>query len=74
MSPTPWTLRIEDMRTLEKVEWSPDGVCVVVGPNGSGKTTLFTAMTLLSAIFLREPAEALRRVSPTKPAPCRRAT
>jgi predicted ATPase len=66
MGPHPWTLRIEDLRTLEKVEWSPDGVCVVVGPNGSGKTTLLNALMLLSLAFSRDMDTALRHVSPAQ--------
>lgn len=66
MPPTPWTLRIKDMRAFEKVAWSPDGVCVVVGPNGSGKTTLLNALMLLSLVFIRDMDTALRLVSPAQ--------
>jgi energy-coupling factor transporter ATP-binding protein EcfA2 len=41
------TLKVKNFRCLRNVDWSPDGVCVLVGPNGSGKTTLFDALTFL---------------------------
>src|SRR5262249_24516708 len=40
-------LKVRNYRCLRNVEWSPDGVCVLVGPNGSGKTTLFDALDFL---------------------------
>jgi predicted ATPase len=36
---------------LQRVEWEPNGVCLVVGPNGSGKTSLLRAFSFLQAVF-----------------------
>jgi predicted ATPase len=42
-----FTLGVRNFRGLLRVEWSPSGVCAVVGPNGSGKTTLIDVLQLL---------------------------
>lgn len=42
-----FTLRVQNFRGLRRVEWSPSGVCALVGPNGSGKTTLIDVLSLL---------------------------
>lgn len=42
-----FTLSVRNFRGLLRVEWSPSGVCAVVGPNGSGKTTLIDVLQLL---------------------------
>lgn len=42
-----FTLSVRNFRGLRRVEWSPSGVCAVVGPNGSGKTTLIDVLQLL---------------------------
>lgn len=44
-------LKVKNFRCLRNVDWSPDGVCVLVGPNGSGKTTLFDALNFLRLAF-----------------------
>ncbi|WP_164007872.1 AAA family ATPase [Pyxidicoccus trucidator] len=43
-----FTLEVHNFRGLRRVEWTPSGVCAVVGPNGSGKTTLIDVLQLLS--------------------------
>jgi predicted ATPase len=43
-----FTLEVRNFRGLRRVEWTPSGVCAVVGPNGSGKTTLIDVLQLLS--------------------------
>jgi predicted ATPase len=40
-------LQVKNFRCLRAVDWSPDGVCVVVGANGSGKTTLLDSLDFL---------------------------
>jgi predicted ATPase len=40
-------LRIENFRALRNVDWSPVGVCALVGPNASGKTTLLDVPAML---------------------------
>ena len=40
-----FTLTVRNYRGLRSVQWSPSGVCALVGPNGSGKTTLIDALT-----------------------------
>ncbi|HYO70300.1 MAG TPA: AAA family ATPase [Archangium sp.] len=42
-----FTLSVRNYRGLRRVEWSPSGVCALVGPNGSGKTTLIDVLRLL---------------------------
>ncbi len=45
------TLEVENFRCLERVKWSPEGVCALVGPNGAGKTTLLNALEFLAVYF-----------------------
>jgi predicted ATPase len=42
-----FTLSVRNYRGLRRVDWSPSGVCALVGPNGSGKTTLIDVLQLL---------------------------
>ncbi|WNG40653.1 AAA family ATPase [Archangium violaceum] len=42
-----FTLSVRNYRGLRRVDWSPSGVCALVGPNGSGKTTLLDVLQLL---------------------------
>lgn len=42
-----FTLTVRNFRGLRHIEWSPSGVCALVGPNGSGKTTLIDVLQLL---------------------------
>jgi predicted ATPase len=44
-----FTLEVRNFRGLRRVEWTPSGVCAIVGPNGSGKTTLIDVLDLLNA-------------------------
>src|SRR5262245_16421399 len=52
-------LKVKNFRCLRNVDWSPDGVCVLVGPNGSGKTTLFDAMGFLRLAYERNLSQAV---------------
>jgi predicted ATPase len=56
-----FTLEVRNFRGLRRVEWTPSGVCAVVGPNGSGKTTLIDVLDLLSAGTLIGFAKALEQ-------------
>jgi predicted ATPase len=42
-----FTLKVRNYRGLRQVDWSPEGVCALVGPNGSGKTTLLRVLDVL---------------------------
>ncbi|HLL04043.1 MAG TPA: AAA family ATPase [Myxococcaceae bacterium] len=42
-----FTLTVQNFRGLRRVQWSPSGVCALVGPNGSGKTTLIDVLQIL---------------------------
>lgn len=57
--PCPVTLSVRDFRGLAQVDWSPEGVCLVVGPNGSGKTTLLDAISFLCGAFARGVPQAV---------------
>jgi predicted ATPase len=56
----PLRLTAQDLNVLSRVDWSPEGVCLVVGPNGSGKTTLLQALAFLRDAFQRGVTEAVR--------------
>jgi recombinational DNA repair ATPase RecF len=61
-----FTLSVRNFRGLRRVEWSPSGVCAVVGPNGSGKTTLIDVVQLLrDAYGLRSFNAPPMRLSPS---------
>lgn len=44
---------------LQRIEWQPDGVSIVVGPNGSGKTSLLRAFEFLQNTFLSSVLKAV---------------
>jgi predicted ATPase len=46
-----FTLSVRNYRGLRRVDWSPSGVCALVGPNGSGKTTLIDVLQLLQDAY-----------------------
>ncbi len=52
-------LRVRNYRGLRVVDWSPEGVCALVGANGSGKTTLLDVPALLGDAIDRGLARAL---------------
>jgi predicted ATPase len=45
--------QINNYRILQAIDFSPDGVCLIVGANGCGKTTLLSAIELLRNAFER---------------------
>lgn len=53
MSPPPFRIRVRDFRVLERLDWSPEGVCVLSGANGVGKSTTLDAFRFLRALFSR---------------------
>jgi predicted ATPase len=52
-------LQVRNYRGLRAVDWSPEGVCALVGANGSGKTTLLDVPALLGDALDRGLARAL---------------
>jgi predicted ATPase len=52
-------LQVRNYRGLRAIDWSPDGVCALVGANGSGKTTLLDVPALLGDALDRGLARAL---------------
>jgi len=52
-------LEVRNYRGLREVDWSPTGVCALVGANGSGKTTLLDVPALLGDALDRGLARAL---------------
>lgn len=57
-----FTLRIRDFRVIERLDWRPEGVCVLSGANGAGKSTTLDALKFLRALFLWGHESALRAV------------
>jgi predicted ATPase len=56
-----FTLHVENLRALRRVNWAPEGVCALVGPNGSGKSTLLQVLRFLALTATRRPEEAARQ-------------
>ena len=56
-----FTLHVENLRALRRVEWSPEGVCALVGANGSGKSTLLQVLRFLNVAVTRGVDEAFRQ-------------
>jgi predicted ATPase len=54
-----FSLKVRNYRGLREIDWSPDGVCALVGANGSGKTTLLDVPALLRDALERGLARAL---------------
>lgn len=52
-------LQVRNYRGLRAVDWSPEGVCALVGANGSGKTTLLDVPAMLGDALARGLARAL---------------
>lgn len=50
---------MRNYRGLREIDWSPEGVCALVGANGSGKTTLLDVPALLRDALDRGLARAL---------------
>lgn len=57
----PFRLQVRNYRGLREVDWSPQGVCALVGANGSGKTTLLDVPALLGDALDRGLARALEQ-------------
>jgi predicted ATPase len=57
----PLRLQVRNYRGLRAVDWSPEGVCALVGANGSGKTTLLDVPALLGDALDRGLARALEQ-------------
>lgn len=55
----PFRLQVRNYRGLRNVNWSPEGVCALVGANGSGKTTVLDVPVLLGDALNRGVARAL---------------
>jgi predicted ATPase len=62
--PSPSAIRVEtrNFRALRWTDWTPSGVCVLVGPNGSGKTTLLTLLEFLRNAYLRSAPSAIDHI------------
>src|SRR6266404_2040080 len=52
-------LKVRNFRCLRAVDWSPEGVCVLVGANGSGKTTLLDSLDFLRLAFEQPPLNVI---------------
>jgi hypothetical protein len=57
-----FTLRAQSFRILERLEWSPAGVCLLSGNNGAGKSTVLDALQFLRTLFERGHEAAFRKV------------
>lgn len=47
------TFRAVNFRALERLEWCPEGVCLLAGANGAGKTTVLGTLAFLRELFER---------------------
>lgn len=59
---TDLTLRAQNFRTLERLEWSPRGVCLLAGANGAGKSTTLDALLFLRVLFERGHEAAFQHI------------
>ena len=57
-----FTIRVRDFRALRRLDWSPEGVCVLSGANGAGKSTTLDALRFLRALFCWGHESAFRLV------------
>lgn len=55
-------LTVHNYRVLKDIDWTPSGVCLLVGPNGSGKTTLLSVLELLRGSFQYSLAPAIEYI------------
>lgn len=44
-------LELANFRALKRLDWSPEGVCLLSGANGAGKTSAFDALLFLRTLF-----------------------
>ncbi len=55
-----FTLRVQNLRGLRDIEWSPKEICLLIGGNGAGKSTLLLCLRLLNLAFATNLADAVR--------------
>ena len=48
---TRFTIKAQNFRVLERLDWSPAGVCLLSGANGAGKSTVLDALLFLRTLF-----------------------
>lgn len=56
------TLRAENFRVLQRLDWSPSGVCLLSGANGGGKSTALDALIFLRVLFDKGHEAAFQRI------------
>ena len=44
-------IELANFRALKRLDWSPEGVCLLSGANGAGKTSAFDALLFLRTLF-----------------------
>jgi predicted ATPase len=44
-------VELANFRALKRLDWSPEGVCLLSGANGAGKTSAFDALLFLRTLF-----------------------
>ncbi|HSJ99631.1 MAG TPA: AAA family ATPase [Kofleriaceae bacterium] len=59
---TRFTIRAQNFRVLERLEWSPEGVCLLSGANGTGKSTVLDVLQFLRTLFERGHEAAFLKV------------
>ncbi|MBK9645033.1 MAG: AAA family ATPase [Deltaproteobacteria bacterium] len=47
-------IELANFRALKRLDWSPEGVCLLSGANGAGKTSAFDALLFLHSAFTYE--------------------
>jgi predicted ATPase len=58
----PTTIRATNFRSLERIEWTPQGLCLLAGANGAGKSTVLDALRFLRELFRQDHESAFRLV------------
>lgn len=59
---TRFTIKAQNFRVLERLDWSPEGVCLLSGANGAGKSTVLDALQFLRTLFMRGREAAFLKV------------
>lgn len=57
-----FNIQAQNFRVLERLDWSPTGVCLLAGANGAGKSTVLDTLLFLRILFERGHEAAFHKV------------